>query len=81
MQVALLVNRLNVLQVGDSHEGLVEVVQLQNAGQQEEARNQDTAEELRQSKRLQTNCCQPEDDRRAGLLFLRGAQAMTQQGH
>lgn len=52
-----------MLQVSDSHEGFVEVVQLQNAGQQEEARDQDTAEEFRQSERLQTNCCQPGDNR------------------
>lgn len=49
-----------MLQVSDSHEGLVEVVQLQNTGQQEEARDQNTAEEFRESKRLQTNRCQPE---------------------
>lgn len=53
-----------MLQVSDSHERLVEVVKLQNTGQQEEARDENTTEELRQSKRLQTNCCQPKDDRR-----------------
>lgn len=52
-----------MLQVSDSHEGFVEVVQLQNTGQQEEARDQNTGEEFGQSKRLQTNRCQPGDDR------------------
>lgn len=55
--VVLLVYWCNMLQVSDSHEGFVEVVQLQNAGQQEETRDQDTAEELRQSKCFQTNRC------------------------
>lgn len=52
-----------MLQVSDSHEGFMEVVQLQNTGQQEEARDQNTTKELGQGKRLQTNCCQPKDDR------------------
>lgn len=38
--------RRHVLQVSDPHEGFVEVVQLQNTGQQEKARNQNTGEEL-----------------------------------
>lgn len=38
--------RCDVFQVSDSHEGLVEVVQLQNTGQQEKARNQNTGEEF-----------------------------------
>lgn len=50
-----------MLQVCDLHEGLVEVVQLQNTSQQEEAGYQDAGEELRQSKGLQTKCCQPEE--------------------
>ena len=53
----------DVLQVSDSHEGFVEVVQLQDAGQQEEAWDQNTGEEFGQSKRLQTDRCQPEDNR------------------
>lgn len=59
------VYRCNMLQVSDFHEGFVEVVQLQNTGQQEEARDQNTTEELGQGKCLQTNCCQPKDDRGA----------------
>lgn len=59
----LLVYRCNMLQVSDSHEGFVEIVQLQNTGQQEEARDQNTAEEFGQSKCFQTDRCQPEDDR------------------
>ena len=70
MQALLLVYWFNMLQVSDSHEGSVEVVQLQNAGQQEEARDQNTAEELRQSKCLQTNGCQPEDDKDSCKLFI-----------
>ena len=58
-----------MFQVGDFHEGFVEVVQLQNTGQQEEARDQNTGEEFRQSKCLQTNGCQPEDNRGAPLLL------------
>lgn len=54
-----------MLYVSDPHEGFVEVVQLQDAGQQEEARDQDTGEELRQSKRLQTNGFQ--SDGRKGI--------------
>lgn len=53
----------DLLQVGDSHERLVKVVQLQDAGQQEEAGDQNTSEEFRQSKGLQADRCQPEDDR------------------
>lgn len=51
-----------MLQVRDSHEGFVEIVQLQNTGQQEEAGDQNAAEEFRQSKRLQAHRCQPEED-------------------
>lgn len=42
-----------MFQVGDLHEALVEVVKLQDTGQQEETGDQDAAEELRQFKRLQ----------------------------
>lgn len=58
-----------MFQVSDSHEGLVEVVQLQDAGQQEEAGDQNAAEELGQSERLQADGCQPEDDTGAALLL------------
>lgn len=51
----------NILQICDLHEGLMEVVKLQNTGQQEEAWDQDTAEELRQFKRLQSHVSQPKD--------------------
>ena len=70
VQVVLLVYRCDVLQVSNPHEGFVEVVKLQNAGQQEEARDQNTAEELGQSKRLQTNRCQPEGNRGHGYTSL-----------
>lgn len=53
----------DVLQVGDLHEGLVEVVQLQDAGQQEEAGDEDAGEELGQSELLQADGCQPVDTR------------------
>ena len=66
----LLVYGCDVLQVGDPHEGLVEVVQLQDAGQQEEAGDQNTAEELRESEGLQTNGCQPEEGGRLPLYTL-----------
>lgn len=64
--VGLLVYGCDMLQVSDSHEGFVKVVQLQDTGQQEEARDQDTGEELGQSKHLQTNGCQPVDNGRGG---------------
>ena len=51
--------RCNMLQISNSHEGLVEIVELQYTGQQEEARNQDTGEELRQRKCLQADVSQP----------------------
>lgn len=54
------VYRCNVLQVCNFHEGFVKVVQLQDTGQQEEAWDHNTGEELGESERLQTNCCQPE---------------------
>lgn len=38
--------RGHVLQVGELHERPVEVVQLQDAGQQEEARDEDAGKEL-----------------------------------
>lgn len=55
----------DMLQVCDLHEGLVEVVKLQDAGQQEETRDDDTGEEFRESKRLQANRCKPNNDKRA----------------
>lgn len=58
-EAVLLVYRRHMLQVGDSHEGLVEVVQLQDTGEQEEAGDQNTGEELGQSERLQTDGRQP----------------------
>lgn len=67
MLVGLLVYGCDMLQVSDSHEGFVKVVQLQDTGQQEEARDQNTGEELGQGKRLQTNGCQPVDNREARL--------------
>ena len=48
-----------MLQVCEAHERRVEIVQLQYAGQKEEARDQDAAEQLGQSKRLQANVSQP----------------------
>lgn len=51
-----------MFQVSDSYEGFVEVVQLQNTRQQEEARYQNTSEELWQGKALQTNRCQPAEN-------------------
>lgn len=54
----------HMLQVCDLHEGLVEVVKLQDAGQQEEARDEDTGEELGESKGLQTDSCKPANDKR-----------------
>lgn len=65
----LLESGCNAVQVGYSHEGLVEIVQLQNTGQQEETRDQYTGEELGQSKCLQTNRCQPEDNQVEQLRF------------
>ena len=52
-----------MIQVSDFHEGLVEVMQLQNTGEQEKAWDQNTSEEFRQSKCLQANSCQPKDHR------------------
>lgn len=49
----------HVLQVGQLHEGLVEVVQLQDAGQQEEARDEDAGEELGHAELLQAQVPQP----------------------
>lgn len=69
MYILMYMYRCDMLQVSDSHEGLVEVVQLQNTSQQEEARDQNTGEEFGQSECLQTNGCQPEDDREASFLF------------
>lgn len=74
-----------MLQVGDSHEGLVKVVQLQNTGQQEKARYENTAEKFRQSKCLQTNRFQPVGRRWRGYvesqraLFWPGSSAGTVQ--
>ena len=48
-----------MLQVCEAHERLVEVVQLQYACQQEEAGDQDAAEQLWESKRLQADVSQP----------------------
>lgn len=55
-----------MFQVSDPHEGFVEVVQLQNTGQQEKARNQNTGEEFWQSKRLQTDSFQSAGWRKGG---------------
>lgn len=59
----------NMRQVRDSHEGFVKVVQLQDTGQQEEARDQNTGEKFGQSKHLQTNCCQPADNKTDNYTF------------
>lgn len=40
------VQRRHVFQVSDPHEGFVKVVQLQNTGQQEKARDENTGEEF-----------------------------------
>lgn len=58
-----------MVQVCDLHEGLVEVVKLQDAGQQEETRDDDTGEEFGQSKRLQADRCKSTNDRRASRVF------------
>lgn len=49
----------DVLQVGELHEGPVEVVQLQDAGEQEEARDEDAGEELGHAELLQAQVPQP----------------------
>jgi hypothetical protein len=49
----------HVLQVSELHERSVEVVQLQDAGQQEEARDEDTGKELRHTELLQAQVAQP----------------------
>lgn len=51
--------RAHVLQVGELHEGLVEVVQLQDAREQEEAGDEDAGEELRHAELLQAQVPQP----------------------
>lgn len=56
-----------MLQVSYSHEWLVEVVQLQNAGQQEEAGDKNTGEEFGESKCLETNCCKPVNGKKRQL--------------
>lgn len=48
-----------MLGVSEPHEGPVEVVQLQDAGEQEEARDQDTGEELGHAELLQAQVPQP----------------------
>lgn len=62
-QFILLANWNYMVQVSDFHEGFVEVVQLQNTGQQEKARDHNTGEEFRQSKCFQTNCSKPDIDK------------------
>lgn len=59
LKACVLVQRCNMLQVSDSHEGFVKVMQLQYTGQQKEARDQNTGEEFGQCKCLKTYCCQP----------------------
>lgn len=51
--------RGDVLQVSELHEGLVEVVQLQDAGEQEEAGDEDAGEELGHAELLQAQVPQP----------------------
>lgn len=48
-----------MLQVGDVHEGAVEVVELQDAGQQEETRDEGAGEELGDAELLQAQVTQP----------------------
>lgn len=48
-----------MLQVSELHERPVEVVQLQDAGQQEEARDEDAGKELRHAELLQAQVAQP----------------------
>lgn len=48
-----------VLRVSELHEGPMEVVQLQDAGEQKEARDQDAGEELRHAELLQAQVPQP----------------------
>lgn len=55
------VDGCDVLQICDLHKGLMKVVKLQNTGQQEEAWDHNTGEELRQFKRLQSHVSQPKD--------------------
>lgn len=61
-----------MLQVCDLHEGLVEVVQLQDAGQQEEAWNQNTAEQLGQLKRLEANISKSGGQKHADVSDVKG---------
>lgn len=49
----------DVLQVGELHEGLVEVVQLEDAGEQEEAGDEDAGEELGHAELLQAQVPEP----------------------
>lgn len=58
----------DMLQVCDLHEGLVEVVKLQDAGKQKETRDDDTGEEFGESKRLEADRCKPANDKRAQFL-------------
>lgn len=60
-----------MLQVRDLHEGLVEVVKLQDAGQQEESRDEDAGEELGESKGLQTDGCKPASEERGQAALLK----------
>lgn len=50
---------VDTLQVSELHEGLVEVVQLQDAGEQEEAGDEDAGEELGHAELLQAQVPQP----------------------
>lgn len=47
-----------MLQVGDVHEGTVEVMELEDAGQEEEARDEDAGEELGDAELFQTQVAQ-----------------------
>lgn len=49
------VDGADVLQIGDLHEGPVEVVQLKDAGQQEEAGDEDAGKEFGQGEGLQAD--------------------------
>lgn len=59
--------RGDVLQVSELHEGLVEVVQLQDAGEQEEAGDEDAGEELGHGELLQAQVPQPGEGRLSAL--------------
>ena len=66
-----------MLQVSDLHEGFVEVVQLQDAGQQEETRDHDAGEELRQFKCLQANVSQSGGEKRGNVSYTQTAPSFV----